>query len=343
MRSENVIAKKEIFPRLISLRGVNRIIEEAGSDQDPIVYSQVYAKFPPMGMMATIIKPEWIRRAQGEWIFSSATVALFSNDPAFTGDAPGIASGRGGMAVGWMDYEGMRHDLKEPAMKIQVDATGALARGDTQDMSDENLSRCSALRVEPQAFAIDRTGVGQGVFDICCRQWSQKVGPLPEGEKSAPIIGVHYSESASENKIADEDTKTPKELYDNVATELWMAAGKMFEYDVIRLGRGVETMTFEELSGRRGGMKVGIGKKLAVEAKKTYKSRTGRPSPDRADTVTLLIHAGRRVIPNLIPKAKDTKSEAPPPRDPWGNFTLSSESMPIQGYEGHAMVESMKD
>lgn len=344
MKSENVISGREIYKGLITREGVQGLIESAGgNDQDPIVYSQVYAKFSPQGLMSTIIKPEHIRRAEGEWIFSGSTTALFSNDPAFTGDSPAIASGRVGLAVGWMDYDGNRHDLKEPAVKIQVDVTGSLVRGDTQDMADENLSRCAALRVEPYGFAIDRTGVGQGVFDICCRQWEQKVGPLPHGEKTAGIIGVHFAEAASETKIADEDTKTPKDLYDNVATELWLAAGKLFEYDVIRLGKGVEKMTFEELAGRRGGMKVGIGRKLSIESKKTYKARTGRLSPDRADTVTLLIFAARQCTTGLIPRAKDTKSEAPPPRDPWGNFTLTQEAMPMRGYQGHTVLEGMQD
>lgn len=359
MKSENVIAGREIFPRLISRRGVAKIIEEAGSDQDPIVYSQVYAKFPPLGVMSTVIKPEHLRRAEGEWRFVGTTRSLLSFDPAFTGDLPAFAAGRVGMADGWTNYTGFFEALKVPRWVIQLDATGVFVRGDTQDLADEFLGRAALLRVEPDAATIDRTGVGQGVYDVVSRQWFKKVGPwLGTGSSNggdedgvrAPVLGVFYGEAASEMKVALEDTRTPKELYDTVATELWMAAGKLFEYDVLRLGRGVEAVTFEELSGRRGGMKVGIGKKLAVEGKKTYKSRTGRPSPDRADALLLCVYAGRMTTPGLLSKAKDTevvKGEGVGESDgrivSWEDLEIGIGDMEMDGYQGHVEIEGMKD
>lgn len=345
MKSENVLARREVYPRLISWHGVQKIIEDAGSDQDPIVYVQVYAKFPPQGLQTTIVKPEWLRRAQREWIFVGQTRALLGGDPAFTGDSPAVAAGRVGRAIAYLTYDGVRVDLDEPRWAIQVDVTGSLPRGDTQDLVDGYLERAKELRVEPEGFGIDRTGSGQGVYDIARRQWKEKVGPLPDGDALADVLGVHYSENASEVKVADEDTKTPLELYDRVASELWYAFAKLMEFDCIGLGKGVELQTFAELGARRGGMKVGKRKKLSVEGKDAYKARTALASPDRADAVTLLAHAGRMTTPNLIPKAKDTKAdEGQVQRDPFGDMEVTvSDGMTFREYDDHVAIDNQRD
>lgn len=344
MKSENVIAKKEVFPRLISWNGVKKIIEEAGDDQSPIVYTQVYAKFPPQGTQAVIVKPEWLRRAEKDWIFNGPTRALLGHDPAFTGDLPALASGRVGTAIGYRKYDGTVVDLSSPREVIQVDGTGIMARGDTQDLVDGLLGRAKELRVEPEGVGIDRTGSGQGVYDIARRQWKEKVGPLKDSrDELAGILGVHYAEKATDSRIAEEDTRTCQETYYNLASELWYAFAKLLEFDCLALGKGVELQAFAELGSRRGGLRVGAGKKLCVEGKDTYKSRTGLASPDRADAITLLAHAGRMTTGGLIPKAKDTKTDdQPPPRD-IEDREIEWEAAEFRDYEGHVTVEGMKD
>ncbi len=345
MLSENVVQRKKAFPRLITWEGVQKIIKSqgGGDDNHPTVWTYVRGMFPRQGALSSVIKNEHLRRAEGEWVFDRSTTSLAAFDPAFTGDLPAMTTGRVGRAIGWTSMDGVRHELPEPRLCIQIDAVGILTRGDTQDLADDVMARCVQLGVKPGSFAIDMTGPGRGVHDVIRRQWTQKVGPLPDNEKTAPIIGVEYAGSPTEIKISEEDTQTPKDLFDRICSELWFAAGKLFEYDCIRIGRGVDSRTIEELGSRRGGMKVGTGKKQSVESKDRYKARTGSASPDRADSALLFCHAARMTTENLIPRAKDTKSEAPPPRDPWGNFTLTSENMPMRGYEGHTAVESMKD
>lgn len=345
MLSENVIQRRKVFPRLITYEGVQKIIKSqaGGDDNHPTVWTFIRGMFPPAGQLSAIIKNEHLRRAEGEWIFSSSTVSFGAFDPAFTGDLPAFTTGRVGTAIGWIDNDGSRHNLGDPRVAIQVDAVGILTRGDTQDLADEAMSRCAALRIPPENFAIDKTGPGRGVHDVMRRQWAQKVGPLPNGEATAGIIGIEYAGSPTETKISEEDTNTPKDIYDRICSELWFAAGKLFEYDCVRLGRGVTAKTIEELGARRGGMKVGTGKKQSVESKPEYRARTGMPSPDCGDATLLMLHAARMTTPNLIPKAKDTKSEAPPPRDPWGNFVLTSSNATMRGYEGHTVVDGLRD
>lgn len=325
MRTENVMARKTIFPRMITYEGVQKIIrsQAGGNDQHPNVYTYVYGRFPKTGVQTSVINANHLRRAEGEWIFDGPTQIIAGSDPAFSSDLPAMTIGRIGRAVAWSDYQGKRHDLPEPAIKVQADGVFILPHGDTQDVADENMSRCRQLGVRPENFGIDKTGTGRGVHDVMRRQWKDKVGPFAdEYEGVAPILGVEYAASPTEVKIAEEDTQTPKELYDRIATELWMAGSKLFEYDLIRIGRGIDTKTVEELAARRGGMKVGIGKKQSVEPKDAYKARTGESSPDRADSFLIMLHVARLRFSNLVPKAKDTKTSGEVARQtaPWEGF-----------------------
>lgn len=350
MRTENVMAKKTIFPRMITWEGVQKIIrsQAGGNDQHPNVYTYVYGRFPKTGTQATLINSHHLRRAEGEWVFDGPTQTIVGSDPAFTGDLPAMTTGRVGRAVAWMDYKGERHDLPEPAIKIQADGTAILPHGDTQDVADENMARCKQLNVRAENFGIDKTGTGRGVHDVIRRQWKDKVGPLAdEQEGIAPILGVEYAASASEVKIADEDTQTPKELYDRTATELWMAGAKLFEYDIVRIGRGVDVKTSDELGGRRGGMKVGLGKKQSVEPKDAYKGRTGETSPDRADSFLLMLHVARMRVPSLVPRAKDTHAGGEAPREElgWEGFDVAFGSASMSGLDGNVpdVSDMLKD
>lgn len=350
MRTENVMAKKTIFPRMITHEGVQKIIrsQAGGNDQHPNVYTYVYGRFPKTGVQTTIINSNHLRRAEGDWIFDGPTISIAGSDPAFTGDLPAMTIGRVGRAVGWVDYKGEKHDLPEPAVKIQADGTMILPHGDTQDVADENMARCRQLSIKAENFGIDKTGTGRGVHDVIRRQWKDKVAPLAETDDgAAPIVGVEYAASPSEVKIADEDTQTPKELYDRIATELWMAGAKLFEYDIVRIGRGVDQKTSEELAGRRGGMKVGIGKKQSVEAKDAYKGRTGETSPDRADSFLIMLHVARMRVPSLVPRAKDTRDLPAAPRETggWEGFEIAFGGSNMSGLDDDVqqVTDLMKD
>ena len=304
MLSENVKSRKTLFPRLINYEKVMAIIRASGGDdQAPEVYTQVYGMFPPTGSKAAVIKPTHVELSRGEWIFTGPTTSYLSFDPAYTGDRPAVAAGRYGMAGAWMDYDGVIHKLKHEMPAIQVDSVGVLTRGDTQDMSDEIFVTAKSLGVAAECFGIDRTGIGQGCHDIIRRQWGKAVHGRNAAEP-ADILGICYSERASETKVLDEDTDVPVNMYDNTASELWYAAGKLFERGVIKMGKGVDKLAFDELVGRRGGRVSGKARKLSVESKDAYKAR-GNSSPDFADAVTMLIHTVR-VREDFAPKADKT-------------------------------------
>ena len=327
LECENMTAQdgKTRYARFFTRTGYKMKLKAVGGDTNhPLIWSEVYGMFPPGGMMSTIIQKHWVDRSHKEWIFQTRTIPGAGEDPAFTGDSPAMTSCRAGLAVGWFDYNGVRHDLPEPAWKIQIDTVGTMARGDTQDLANESLDRVKLLGVKPEAFGIDRTGVGQGTHDIICRQWKRKVDNIPDDSPVA-VVGIHFSEKASDLRICEEDTKLPSELYDGVRSEVWFACGKFFEYDVIGLSKGVPFSVIEQLVSRRGGKAPGKGSKMTVESKDDYKARHGGKSPDEADSFTICVQAIRTACRQLLPKAPET--QMPKPKESQSFFDPEHPSM----------------
>ena len=305
-KHENVVAKRKIFNGFVTYEGVKNWLQRCEYDTEhPDYWTYVKGMFPPAGTQATIIRAENLTKSQGEWIFDGATTMIAAHDPAFTGDRPMFGCGRVGKAVAWKTLSGQRRELPSPRMAVQIDDVSILPRGDTQDLAIENMTRCKDLGVKPQNYGIDKTGNGIGVHDVIRRQWYQKVMGTTE-ETAAPIQGIGYGESPTEVKICEEDTETPKQMFDKMCAELWYAASKLIEFDCVRFGRTIDQETYAELSSRQGGSRPGLGRKRGVEPKDAYKRRTGRPSPDKADTVTMILHVARISISGLIPRAPAT-------------------------------------
>ena len=344
MKHENVVAKRSVFPGFVKWAGVQERLKRChGNWEDPEMFTYVYGKFPPMGLASAVIKQNWLMASQREWIFNSPTIALAGADPAYVGDRPAITSGRGGQAVAWIDYEGNRHELSSPKTVIQIDAVSVVTRGDTQDIADSYMEVIKPLGVEPSGFGIDMTG-SRGPHDLIRRQWHTKVKALPGGGTIAEIHGIEFGSSPTDKKIAEEDSATPKEMYLNMACELWFAAAKLFEFDVIGIGKGVDLALFSELSARQGGMQAGLGKKVAVESKPDFKRRTGMRSPDLADSCLIMLHVGRLVIPNILPRAKDTAVVVTPRNDgEWPGFQQVFSGAELAGFGAPNLPDLVQD
>jgi len=309
MKSENVIHKADIHKRFFTWNGYRMKLKQYSGDPDhPMMWSEVYGMFPPRGNKTAIVQKHWVDRAYGEWIFDGGSVTIAAVDPAFTGDLPTMATGRVGHAVAFRTYNDEVIKLDSPAMRVQIDAVGVLPRGDTQELADSIMDRLKDLGVMPSNFAIDRTGIGQGVHDAIRRQWLTKVQNVvnPRGVADpVSIMGINYSEKATDALICEEDTKAPFQLYDGIRSEIWYATGRFFEYEYLKVGKGCDQETIQELVDRRGGSPAGKGKLLQVESKDVYKAR-GNKSPDRADAFTMLVQCAR-ISMAIRPQSPDTQ------------------------------------
>lgn len=307
-KHENVVAKRTIYPGFVTYEGVRNWLQRCEYDTDhPDYWTYVKGMFPPEGTQATIIRAEHLVKSQGEWIFEGMTTIVGAHDPAFSGDRPTFGAARVGKAIAWRTLSGQRRELTSPRIAVQIDNVEVIPRGDTQDLVNENLTRCKDLGIKAHNFGCDKTGTGIGVHDIAARQWYRKVEGS-DRDDAAPIQGIGYGESPTELKICEEDTMTPKLMFDRMCAELWYASAKLIEFDCVRFGRSIDHETFAELSSRKGGSRPGLGMKRAVETKDAYKRRTGRPSPDKADVVTMLLQIARVSVAGLIPKAPSTSA-----------------------------------
>lgn len=306
-RSENVLSRKEVYPRLLSYEGYLRIIRQEGSDNAPGVWTQIYGMFPPQGAKAQIISGPVLEGAKGEWIFESIPTEMAACDPAFTGDNPTLATGRHGWASHWRTDDGVTIKVARQ-YAIQVDRVSVLRHGDTQEIADQVMSICRERGITPDQLAVDHTGTGRGVGDIISSQWYHKVDRVSlnsaRAMERAPIVLLNYSEKATDTKVVEEDIKTCYEMYDGLVTELWYAAAQLMRYGVVKVGRMIDPETMSELLGRKGQPAAGKNDKVRVESKAAHKAK-GAKSPDRGDSVTMLIHVAR-TTEGVRPKLPET-------------------------------------
>jgi hypothetical protein len=179
---------------------------------------------------------------------------------------------------------------KRPRYVLHADTTLKLPRGNTVAMKDEIIRVSRSFGIRADNLCVDRTGNGQGVYDLLRFEWGE-------------VIGVNYSESASDTRIMVEDHDNAKELYSRANSELWFAIRKFIEFGYLKLANGMDTGDlFTQLCGRRFRQQ---GKRAHVESKPDYKSRNAGKSPDEADGLCLLVHCVRKsfgFIPGMSPE-----------------------------------------
>jgi hypothetical protein len=300
-KCENVVQKKLIFPGLQTHEGYQRIIKNAGGTDTPGYYTMGRACFPRAGAIYSVVPTLLVSRLKGEYIFAEDPETFGAVDLALEGnDTAQMTVGRFGKAVGIrtppsVDFPKGRETLfqdKEGKRKfrwgLQVDQIFALPRGGTVKMAEEVKDNAVRLRIPPNNLMLDRTGNGAGVHDLLKSIWSEEVR------------GLNYTEAATERKIIAEDTKTAKETYIRVVSELWFAFKAWAEFNFVKVKEvALDGELVQELTGRR----YDAAKQNRVESKLDYKSR-GNPSPNKADAVTLLLHCVR-LASGIVPSATD--------------------------------------
>jgi hypothetical protein len=310
-RCENVLQGKVIYPGLQTQDGLERIASNAGGRNASGYMTMGRGCYPTQGIEAAIIPPGLLMKMRGEYIWYEEPGPISSTDLALEGGDNAIHTvGSLGLASG-IQYppslefpKGRKVMFKDPRGNIsprwglQANLQFPFPKGDTVAMEGHVLSANRKSGTRPELYACDRTGTGAGVADLIKNDWSTS------------IHDVNYSEGASDTKIMMEDTKTCKEEYERVYTELWFALRIWGEFGYFLIHPSVDMGKLtQQLTQRR--FKSRSGKKCA-ESKKDFKSR-GFSSPDEADSLTLLVHAARRgkgIIPSMKGAAPDQPGES---------------------------------
>ena len=290
MRCENVIEGKTVYPGLQTRAGVRKIAKNSGGTQSPGYLAQVRAMYPTTGTILSVFAPTIVQKLRGEFIWESDPTPIGGADLALEGNASAIfAKGSFGAATGIIRPPSLQYPagaremfrnasgIIVPRYALQLDALLPLAKGDTVAMYESVVKMARTLGIKPEHLCVDRTGNGAGVHDLLRNSWSMAV------------MGVNYSSGATERKIMAEDLQTPKEEYSRIVSELWFAMRKWSEFGYLLVHPSVDVAKlFPQLTERM----YKLGKENRVESKEDYISR-GKPSPDEADALSLLVHAVR--------------------------------------------------
>lgn len=291
-KCENVIQGKIVFPGLQTRAGLEAIARNAGGNQAPGYQTMGRGMYPTMGVEATVIPSGMFPKWRGEFIWVEEPQPVSSTDLALDGGDEAVHTlGRFGRASG-IKYppsiefpQGRTMMFKNsagivlPRWGLQADQQFVLPKGETVGMKTSVLQMNRKTGVRPEYYACDRTGHGAGVADLLKYEWSSL------------IHDVNYSESATDAKMMLEDSKTCKEQYERMNSELWFALRAWGEFGYLLLNPAMDLSKLApQLTQRRFRMNSGKSK---VESKKDYTSR-GFSSPNDADSLTLFVHAARK-------------------------------------------------
>lgn len=301
-RCENVVQRKLIYPGLQTYEGFQMLVRNSGGTDSPGYWAMGRGCFPPTGVPLSIIPAGLLSDFKAEFIWLERPVPVGGVDLALLGgDVAVFTKGSFGLATGVRFPPSLQfpngnvvmfknsNGRPAPRYAIQVESQLKLPKGDTVAMKTEVVRIARSFGIRPEFLCIDRTGNGQGVYDLVRHEYGE-------------VIGVNFSESCSESKIMSEDHDTAGNIYDRVYSELLFAARKFIEFGYVKLSLGfpVEEL-YPQLTNRLYRMS---GKRSRAEEKKDYQSRNNGKSPDEADSFTLLIHAVRKgggIIPGMDP------------------------------------------
>lgn len=293
-RSPNVLAKKDIYPFLLTLKGVKEIEDKNG--EESIEWWKYYrAMYAPTSATNTFFTQALLDRCVNQKLVWYSSIQTFGGlDVSFGlegGDKCVLCVTHVGRVADDPSSLGIRvrkfHILKRTRFEMTV--TEDIASQALRIMEDEGLDAAN--------LAIDVGGAnGQGVADYI----QMKTERTP--------IGVNSGESASEIKILPEDRRLPVERYTNMATELWAAASQWAGVGRIEIADAPRDFVIQILARRYHNAGKG---KIGIESKKKMSDpRRGLKSPDEADSFCLAIHAVRMKMSGLSPSHDRVRVEA---------------------------------
>lgn len=290
-KSENVLEGREIFYGMQTKEGLEQLILNAGGVGTPGYYTMARGWYPPQGIDLAVIPQHLVQDIFGTYEFLEPPTPAAAIDVALEGGDNAIfALGKTGLASAWRRpaQEGkpselitFKDDFGNQIVKevIQVEQLFTLPKGDTVKLVEEIKRVARGAYVKGEYLGVDRTGNGAGVHDL-----------LMSNPYFRSAKGINPSESPTERKILEEDSKLPADEYAYLLSELWFSLRKFIEFGFLKISPAIPSdPVISEMTGRRFLL---TQKKTKVESKKGYKSR-GNKSPDRADALTMLVHVVR--------------------------------------------------
>lgn len=286
MRSPNFQAPEDEpspFPFLMDRRKQQDILRVCYGDENATEYVRnAIGWWPKTGFVQTIITPDLIRNADTlmEPLWNPGSVVKLAGfDTSFTagGDRCVLTIGKMGKIRG----------TESTALYLQSQHVIQISAAQKEEfeiqLAAQVVDKCIKADVKPKHFGMDVSGDGGRVGQAIIREW------LRFDSDASNIELISSMGKPTDRIAADVDRRPCSEVYDRLISEYWYAAYHGFRSRVLY---GVDSASnlSRELCLRRYTLK---NKKISVETKDDYKSRTGF-SPDEADSYLYLIQMARK-------------------------------------------------
>lgn len=280
MKSPNILAGKDIFPFLLTNKGVEDIRTQKG-ELSPEWWSYVRAWYPPSGSIQSIFTNEIIELSRKRIDWHATCTPIAACDPAFEGgDNCCVILGRMGR-------------LASNPNKTAVEANKfiTIKRKDTSkpvsiDFGDQIIAILNNAEVKPENFAIDCTGNALGMSDYIQHSMQSK------------ILAVNFGGSPTEMMITTEDTRKASDRFDRFVSELWYVAREWMKLGLLSVINSPRNLSVQ-LEGRLYEL-MSASQKIRVETKAKMKERN-LGSPDEGDCLCLLVHLARSRSKSYLP------------------------------------------
>lgn len=268
-KNPNVVAKKVIYPFLLTQEDIDRTAAEYGYDSVDM-WRMRRGFWCPDGITKTVLNDSIIRKflAMEKTVWEGGTERWAGLDPAFEGGDRCILrfarTGRSDAGIDTLEYE------ETLTIKTSVTSKEPLHFQIARQVKEA----CIARNVDPRHFGMDVTGEGGGLASIIAETWSPGFHQVEFGGKPSdlPVSEVNRKPCS-------------KEYYDKV-TELWFSFRNAVMAGQIR---GMDPDTAMEFCSRL----YTVDGVTWVESKKEMKSRPGAKSPDLADAATIILNTVR--------------------------------------------------
>lgn len=284
LQSENVRQKAEVYPGMMTYDGFMNYVRKGLNS--PPYYTFARGAWPESSAEFRITPQEFFTNSRGTLTFEADVVPIASLDPAFAegGDAAMLTTARYGTAIGFQPIEGPYQPWDGtqgiwPHKAIQYEQQFPLPKDNAQIMALNLIQILKNLRVRGEWFIMDRTGNGMPFHDMLKYQYGD-------------IMGVMWSEAATEGRILETDTLTAEESYSGIITEMafafaqWLQAGYIKFAPMMVISDLVTQATNRRYYFASNGL-------MKAEDKLSYKATASGRSPDRYDSAIMIPHLVR--------------------------------------------------
>ena len=275
-KSPNVLAGREIWPGLLTLRYLNEIRAPYGENyrQNSEYYRMVLGFLPPDGDTQAIYTEAEIigsdsRAKVTTWVSAPTWIGFL--DPAFShgGDEANACFAKVGKFYNPLHQKEVTCiELVEiKNLMLQVNAKNT-SKDRNEQLVEIFMQECETRGIRLEDRGLDATGAGDPLSTIM----AMKMG---HGFQSVSFAGA-----PSDKQVSLTDRRSGRERFSNRVSELWYVGKELMRAGQIR---GLDTDTCIQMCARLYNERKIDKEKVEVESKQKMKARTNGRSPDRAD------------------------------------------------------------